>query len=328
MNGKTILTGIAAFSASVVITGTAMARPSEGDYRSRATGYWDQLATWERYTSGNWVNQDFGGGAVPNGANFVEIQASFPVTIRLSGGANAAADHLQVDGNLAIEGGRTLTLDGSGSATSSIASTKSITLAGSGAALEFVSNNQTLDGQGKVIGQHADATIRVAMHSTISTSRFLYNRAVIEGLLTIEAFDPGSAQGTATFVNKPSAANPSTTGILRADAGLLTMDPSVIFADESYVDGVTYLPAMEAKNGGELVIQGLGVSLVSLVGNIRFDSGTCSESIIWADDAEVVTTGQVLSGNGFLKTINDGAFVVDNEPYDGCEDFGDCDCTP
>jgi hypothetical protein len=80
--------------------------PTDGDYRSAATGDWDALATWQTRISGNWVPAT----ALPTSTNNVYIQTGHTVTVNI---ATASVNDLHVNttGVTAI-GTNTLTVSG------------------------------------------------------------------------------------------------------------------------------------------------------------------------------------------------------------------------
>lgn len=142
----------------------------------------------------NWKSNAFcagGDAGVPTAADKVTILSGKTCKVGISA---AVADHVVVESTatLIIETGNTLTLDGDGNfGVSTITGT--LRLQGSSSTLAIITNDQTFDGTGKIVGEDDGARI------TISTGGKLTNETTIEGKLAIV---PATAGQESTFRNE------------------------------------------------------------------------------------------------------------------------------
>ena len=107
------------FNLLVVATGLFLCKSASAqavdDYRTRASGNWNAVATWQRYDGTTWVNVN---GVAPNtiptsADKVITIQNTFTVTVT----ANTTIDQTTIEagGSLIVNAGRTLTIaDGTG----------------------------------------------------------------------------------------------------------------------------------------------------------------------------------------------------------------------
>ena len=120
----------------------------------------------------------------------------------------ALADSVNVESGatLNIQAGQKLTLDDTAGSNTTIAGT--LYLQGSGSELAFTINDQTIDGAGKIVGQHNSALITITQLETLT------NETTIEGQLTIT-----DESITGTFVNSGTVhANVAGTLLISTDS--------------------------------------------------------------------------------------------------------------
>jgi hypothetical protein len=295
MQFKNLLHGTIALGAVMLFTGIATAQ-STGDYRSRQTGDWDQLATWERYNGSAWVNQS-PSGAPPDASSFVTIRGSHTVTVDTS----EAADHLDCDGFVVIAAGGTLTLDGSGVATHDIAANRTITLSSSTSVLQFVDFPQIVDGGGKIVGQNSSAKIQIEEYNGSSSTLTLECRVPIEGMMTIE---PIVLSGTGSAM-----LDLTDNGIVHANAaGVLALASGLLLDDAG---GVRW----EASGNSSAVLQ---FNQSATLGNFVLDD--CAMLEFFAD---VGCAGLNASPNGTIET-NGYVFTAGGTVYQGTYVLGNC----
>ena len=142
----------------------------------------------------NWKSASDCSGAnagVPTAADKVTILSGKTCNVNVT---TAVGDHILVESSatLNIEAGKILTLDGDGNAGVSTI-TGTLYLQGSNSVLAFEDNNQTIDGTGKIVGQHDWGQITVSAGVTLS------NETTIEGILRIV---PPDMEDVPTFRNE------------------------------------------------------------------------------------------------------------------------------
>lgn len=127
-----------------------------------STGNWGDTSSWDC-------------GHVPTAADLAVIKSGNSCTMNVTA---AVADSLTVESTatLNVQAGKKLTLD-SFATHSTIAGT--VNLQGAGSELAFMDNDQTIDGAGKIVGQHNGAKI------SITDGEELTNDTTIEGQLQI-----------------------------------------------------------------------------------------------------------------------------------------------
>ncbi|MCH7721692.1 MAG: hypothetical protein IH988_12015, partial [Planctomycetes bacterium] len=139
-------------------------------------------------SSGNWT--DGGNWSCGHEPTFADLAVILSGNTCTMDDAAGEADSLTVESTatLNVQANKKLTLDSSDT-NSTIAGT--VNLQGSGSELAFINNNQTIDGAGKIVGQHSGAQI------LLGGGVHLTNQITIEGALSINdgnVFD-------ATFIN-------------------------------------------------------------------------------------------------------------------------------
>ena len=65
----------------------------DGDFRSRATGNWNAIATWQVRSVGSWAAAS----VVPSSTNNVFIQSGHTVTLDATGAANGLCNNLNIN---------------------------------------------------------------------------------------------------------------------------------------------------------------------------------------------------------------------------------------
>ncbi len=102
---KTVLTAIAG-----ILISTNINAQTTGDYRTKATGNWNALTTWERYQAGTgWVQPTVGQGTPDDGDGAITILNTHTVTLTASVGADQFI--ISAGGQLTINTGITLTVE-------------------------------------------------------------------------------------------------------------------------------------------------------------------------------------------------------------------------
>ena len=138
-------------------------------------------------SSGNWTDDgSWSCGHEPTAGDVAVIQSGNTCTMDDAAGV---ADSLTVESTatLNIQASKKLTLDDSGGNGSTITGT--VNLQGSASELAFVDNNQTIDGSGKIVGQHNAAKITVGLNLTLTSE------TTIEGTLQITGLGAFKNQG-------------------------------------------------------------------------------------------------------------------------------------
>jgi hypothetical protein len=236
---------------------------SLGDYRTRQSGNWQSLSTWEKFNGVTWVNQD-PSGALPGLNRFVEIRHD--VTILDSGSnGDALADHVDVDSGVAItfNSGGVLRMDGSSASTSTFGSNARFDLPASGAAyLRLEDNDHTFSGGLSING--------VSNGSVFDTDPSGSATLTIESGVLIE----GSMQLKSNLVNN---------GVVRASRNTGASDSTLELYSGTYTGSGTW----EAKTTpGAILRFESGVTATGLTGPFDIQDGAFLEI-----GADVYTTG-------------------------------------
>ncbi len=169
-------------------------------------GDWDDDANW-RSASG--CTGDTG---IPTDADKVTIPSGKTCNVDL---ATAEADRLVIESTatLNIEASNTLTLDGDGDDGFSTI-TGTIQLAGSSSELELVSNDQTFEGTGKIVG--LDDAAKITLGSTVD----LTSEITIEGIMHIS--------GGGTFLNAGTV-HANRDGTFHVNPNIIDDDPGALW---------------------------------------------------------------------------------------------------
>ncbi len=93
---------------AVLVLSSSFLFGAAGDYRTKATGNWNALSTWERHDGTNWAEPTALQGTPTNSSGTITIQSPHTVTVT----ANVAADQITVDsgGQITINSGITFTV--------------------------------------------------------------------------------------------------------------------------------------------------------------------------------------------------------------------------
>jgi hypothetical protein len=216
-NLKQIATPI--FLAFVLNSLTAQT-PTNGDFRTVASGFWSDNTIWQERTGGNWVNAT----VPPTSTNNVYIQNGHTVTlnanaecndlhINTAGGVVIATNILSVNGKIRAYTGAAVTTTGEDGAfysgqtsTSSSAPTSMLNSTGTGA-LKFVGLTRNITNTGEF---SAGSTTSIDMNfallpgeiGTLQTAIKARSFVISSGSYTITGdFRPdGASFGTGTFV--------------------------------------------------------------------------------------------------------------------------------
>lgn len=215
---KRMLLTAAALLAVMIMLNVSTANAA--DYRSKGAGPadWADYTSWQICVDGEW--RDAVSGEVPDADDFATIRATQQIDVAAED-PDQSADHIDVAGALHIEAGRTLTLDGSSSATSYVSGNGQMYLEVSGSTgsfLAFTTTDQVLSyvsTQGKITGAGEAAEIRIA------DSRKLTSQIIIDGSLKIA---PAPSASSTRFIN-------GTGGLVHANAAG-TLDLQVDELDE------------------------------------------------------------------------------------------------
>lgn len=216
-------------------------------------------------SSGNWTDGgNWSCGHEPTFADLAVILTGNTCTMDDTAGE---ADSLTVEstGTLNVQANKKLSLDSSDT-NSTITGT--VNLQGSGSELAFITNSQTIDGAGKIAGQHNDAKI-----SIVTALKTLTNDSTIEGQLQIV--------GDGKFVNSGTV-HANVPGILRIacdefddDAGAewkITSSSSAVLEIDIIDTGVPFLEGdWTIENNGKLDVDSFGF-LTS--GSLSWKGGT------------------------------------------------------
>ena len=240
----------------------------------------DTDSTWSGSSGQNW--RTFGGGQPCTNGTRVDAPTEADRAVIVSGktcniASNAAADSLDVESGatLNIQGatGNSLTLDDDGDDDTTINGT--LNLLGSNSLLAFEDTNQTIDGSGKIVGQHNGARI------TVTVNNILTNDGTIEGKLEITGADTGST----TFLNH---------GTVNANvAGRLKISTNA-FDDDS-----TALWKVSSSDTAILNIAVISTTVPDLAGDFEvLDEGTLNVT-----SKGFKTTGSLLFRCGWISVV-------------------------
>lgn len=230
--------------------------------------------TWRANSGQNW--RTFGGGQDCDDGTRVDAPTASDRAVIVSGktcniASNAVADSLDVesDATLNIQGatGNSLTLDDDGANGTTITGT--LNLLGANSLLAFTTNDQTIDGAGKIVGQHNAAQI------TIEVLKTLTSETIIEGNLQIT--------GAGIFRNH---------GTVHANvAGTLLLDCN------SFDDDSTALWKISSSSSAILQIDVTSTTAPDLDGAFEILNGGTLD----VDSEGLQTTGSLLFRNGWIN---------------------------
>ena len=277
---KQLLTVAALFAAALFILDVPAAYARNIESSGSGSGDWDDTSSWTDTKTGQAPTSK------PNAGDFVTIKNGHDIDVDTS---PECADHITVEtgAQLDIAANCTLTLDGSGSTTSTVDG--AINLEAAGSKLAFTANSQTLTGSGNIDGCDSSATIEIADGLTLTSD------ITIEGELQIF----GTAGGNTTrFIN-------DTGGLVRANR-VGTLDLNVDALD----DGTNCSDGDWVVSSANAAILEFSVGSILLSGdftvNVSHANGT-----LWIQ-ANVATEGDLIFSDGKIQ-VDSGCYFKVNQ---------------
>ncbi|MCH7703004.1 MAG: hypothetical protein IID37_15080 [Planctomycetes bacterium] len=213
--------------------------PAQGADRyfcaSGASGDWDDGLGGLNWDS-NAACTD-GNPGVPTAADRAIIQSGKTCNVDVT---TAAADSLNVESGatLNIQAGKKLTIDDTAGSSTTIAGT--LNLQGASSELAFIDNSQTIDGAGKIVGQHNAAKITVALSTTLTSDSTIEGNLQITGLGdfvntgTVQASVAGILAITAKSIEDDSTALWKISGSSGAILKINVSDPTSAVLDGDF----------------------------------------------------------------------------------------------